>query len=95
MVQGLKGAMETSGAAMGLFLTLEESTAPMRQEAAEAGYYHSDVSGKDYPRLQILTIRELLEEGRKPSLPLLVLSPYQRAERVVRKAAEQSELFGG
>jgi len=95
MVQGLKGAMETSGAAMGLFLTLEESTAPMRQEAAEAGYYHSDLSGKDYPRLQILTVRELLEEGRKPSLPLLVLSAYQRAERVGRKAVEQSELFGG
>jgi len=28
-------------------------------------------------------------------LPLLVLSAYQRAERVGRKAVEQSELFGG
>jgi hypothetical protein len=52
------------------------------------------VSGKDYPRLQILTIRELLEEHRKPDLPLLVLPTYQKAERARAKAAEQSEMFG-
>ena len=66
----------------------------MKQEAAIAGRYHSEVSGKDYPRLQILTIRELLEEHRKPGLPLLVLPTYQRAERVEKEAAEQHELFG-
>ena len=94
MIQQLKGAMETHGAAMGLFVTLEEPTAPMKHEAAIAGTYHSEVSGKNYPRLQILTIRELLEEHRKPELPLLVLATYQRAERVEKKAAEQRELFG-
>ena len=94
MIQQLKGAMETHGAAMGLFVSLEEPTGPMKLEAAIAGTYHSEVSGKDYPRLQILTIRELLEEHRKPDLPLLVLPTYQRAERVEKKAAEQRELFG-
>ena len=94
MIQQLKGAMETHGAAMGLFVTLEEPTGPMKQEAAIAGTYHSEVSGKDYPRLQILTIRELLEEHRKPDLPPLVLPTYQRAERVEKQAAEQRELFG-
>ncbi|MBF6605729.1 MAG: restriction endonuclease [Chloroflexi bacterium] len=93
MVAQLKGDMQAHGAAMGLFVTLEEPTAPMRLEAAEAGYYHSDVSGKDYPGVQIITIRELLDEGRKPSLPLLVLPAFQQA-RPVRKAAEQAELFG-
>lgn len=38
----------------------------MKQEATVAGMYHSEASGKDYPRVQILTIRELLEEHRKP-----------------------------
>jgi DNA modification methylase len=94
MIQQFKGAMETHGAAMGVFITLEEPTGPMKQEAAIAGRYHSEVSGKDYPRLQILTIRELLEEHRKPDLPLLVLPTYQRAERVEKKAAEQAEMFG-
>jgi site-specific DNA-methyltransferase (adenine-specific) len=94
MIQQLKGAMETHGAAMGLFVTLEDPTGPMKQEAAIAGTYHSEVSGKDYPRLQILTIRELLEEHRKPDLPLLVLPTYQKAERVPAKTGEQRELFG-
>jgi Adenine specific DNA methylase Mod len=94
MIQQLKGAMETHGAAMGLFITLEEPTGPMKHEAAIAGAYHSELSGKDYPRLQIMTIRELLEEHRKPDLPLLVLPTYQKAERVEKKAADQAELFG-
>jgi len=32
----------------------------MKTEAASAGYYHSDWWGQDYPRIQILTIEELL-----------------------------------
>lgn len=91
-VAELKGDMGSQGASMGLFVTLEEPTAPMRLEATEAGFYHSDISGKDYPAVQIITIRELLEEGRKPNLPLLVLSPYQQAQPI-KKAAEQAELF--
>lgn len=51
------------------------------------------MSGKDYSRVQILTIRELLEEGHKPSLPPLVLPAYQQAQPI-KKAAEQAELFG-
>jgi hypothetical protein len=93
MVQQLKGAMETHGAAMGLFVTLDEPKGPMKQEAAIAGTYHSELSGKDYPRLQILTIRELLEEHRKPDLPLLVLSACQKAVRVAVDP-DQTELFG-
>lgn len=37
---------------------------------------------RDYPKLQILSIRELLEEHRKPALPPLVLPTFQPAERV-------------
>lgn len=92
-VRDLKGTIERERAALGLFVTLEEPTSPMRQEATEAGFYHSELSGRDYPKLQILTIRELLEEKRRPDLPLLVLPAYQRAEPL-KKAAEQSELFG-
>jgi hypothetical protein len=66
----------------------------MRQEAATAGVYQSALSGRDYPRIQIMTIRELREEHRKPDLSVLVLPAYQQAERVAKKAAEQGELFG-
>lgn len=45
---------------MGVFVTLEEPTKPMQKEALSAGYYHSPGWGKEYPRIQILTIEQLL-----------------------------------
>ena len=93
MVRDLKGVLEREHAEIGLFVTLEEPSGPMRQEAATAGVYHSALSGRDYPRVQLLSIRELLEEHRRPDLPLLVLPAYQQAQPV-KKAAEQAELFG-
>jgi len=93
-VRDLKGVLEREKAEIGLFVTLEEASGPMHLEATTAGVYRSELSGRDYPRIQILTIRELLEEHRRPDLPVLVLPAYQRAERVEKKAAEQGELFG-
>jgi len=40
---------------------------PVRTEAAGAGFYQSPL-GKKHPRLQLLTIKELLE-GKKLDLP--------------------------
>jgi DNA modification methylase len=93
-VRDLKGVLEREKAEIGLFVTLEEPSSPMQLEATTAGVYQSALSGRDYPRIQIITIRELLEEHRRPDLPLLVLPAYQQAERVAKKAAEQGELFG-
>jgi len=95
MIRDLKGTIEREGAQIGLFITLEEPTREMTLEATTAGVYTSPISGKDYPRIQILSIRELLEEHKKPMLPLLILPTYQQAERIAdKKAAEQRELFG-
>ena len=94
-VRDLKGTIEREKAEIGLFVTLEEPSREMELEATTAGFYTSPIDGRGYPRIQILTIRELLEEGKKPTLPLLILSPYQQAERIPdKKAAEQQELFG-
>jgi site-specific DNA-methyltransferase (adenine-specific) len=94
MVRDLKGVLDREKAEIGLFVTLEEPSGPMHLEATTAGVYHSELSGREYPRIQILTIRELLEEHRRPDLPVLVLPAYQQAERVDKKGAEQGELFG-
>lgn len=91
----LKGTIEREGAEIGLFITLEEPSKPMLLEASTAGVYTFPISGKDYPRIQILTIRQLLEEHAKPMLPLLLMPTYQQAERIpAKQAAEQKELFG-
>ena len=87
MVRDLKGTLERENAAMGIFVTLEEPTREMKLEATTAGIYR--VWGADYPKIQIVSIRELLEEGRKPSLPPLVLATYQRAERARERGGEQ------
>jgi DNA modification methylase len=55
-------------AELGVLITLQESTQPMRTEAAGAGFYQS-AWGK-HPRLQILTIAELLD-GKRVDMPPL------------------------
>jgi site-specific DNA-methyltransferase (adenine-specific) len=91
----LTHTVEREDAEIGVFITLEEPSREMELEATTGGVYTSPIDGRDYARIQILTIRELLEEGKKPMLPLLILSPYQQAERIAnKKAAEQQELFG-
>jgi site-specific DNA-methyltransferase (adenine-specific) len=95
MIRDLKGTIQREGAEIGLFITLEEPSKPMLLEASTAGVYTSPISGKDYPKIQILSIRQLLEEHTKPMLPLLLMPTYQQAERIpAKQAAEQKELFG-
>ncbi len=55
-------------AELGVLITLQDSTQPMRTEAAGAGFYQS-AWGK-HPRLQILTIAELLD-GKRVDMPPL------------------------
>lgn len=59
-IRDLRGTVEREGAAIGVFTTLEPPTAEMRTEAVAAGFYHSPNWGRDYPRIQILPIAELL-----------------------------------
>lgn len=92
MVNELRGTIEGEKAVIGLFITLEEPTKNMRMVADTAGVFHSEIWNKDYPKLQILTIRELLEEGRKPELPPFVMPTYQQAPKVVTDA-DQPGLF--
>ncbi len=91
-VRDLKGTLEREKAAMGIFVTLEEPTREMRLEATTAGMYR--VWERDYPKIQIVSIRELLEEGRKPALPPLVLPTFQQAERVKERGGEQLRIEG-
>jgi site-specific DNA-methyltransferase (adenine-specific) len=93
MVSDLAGVVAREGAAMGLFVTLEEPSAPMKMDAAQAGEFYSELSDRSYPRIQIITIRELLD-GWKPQIPLLVMPTYQQAEKVEEEAPGQEKLFG-
>jgi hypothetical protein len=59
-LRDLLGVLTREDAAIGVLISMEEPTKPMRAEAASAGFYTSPGWGKKYPRLQLLTIAELL-----------------------------------
>lgn len=55
-------------AAMGVLLSMQEPTRPMRDEAVNAGLYESPTWGRKYPKIQLLTVAELLD-GRRVEMP--------------------------
>ena len=77
-IRELGFVLEREKAEMGIFITLQEPTRDMITDAVSAGYYRSQLSGRDYPRIQILTIEELLK-GTKPKIPNQI-SPFKKAE---------------
>lgn len=92
-IRDLKGVLEREDAQIGLLITLESPTKPMMTEAAEAGLYESPMLGKKYPRLQILTIEELLE-GKKLEYPEgLRPDMFTRAKRQEKEKGKDKGLF--
>ena len=59
-IRDLVGVLSREKAEIGVLITLESPTKEMTKEAATAGVYHSDFWQKQYPRLQILTVEQLL-----------------------------------
>jgi len=76
--------------ALGIFITLEPPTAPMQTEAISAGFYHSPGWNKDYPKIQILTIEELLHDKAVAMPPQTQTSvTFARAQKIAQKEGEQ------
>ncbi len=92
-VRDLVGTLDREGAAMGIFLTLEEPTRAMTQEANAAGFYHSPGWNRDYPRVQILTVRELLAGTARVELPPAEYTTFRAARREKEEGGEQGSLF--
>ena len=90
LIRDLKGTVEREKAALGLFITLEEPTWDMRTEAVSAGFYRSEVWQRDFPKVQVRTVAELLD-GRGFELPPHP-SMYQAAQRVERPEGRQAGL---
>lgn len=66
-IRDLRGVIERENAEIGVLITLREPTQPMRVDAAESGLYESPW-GTKHPRIQILTIKELLT-GKSIDVP--------------------------
>lgn len=92
-IRDLRGVIEREKAQIGVLISMEKPTRPMRTEAASAGFYKSPWQEKPYPRLQILTIEELLNGKRIDCPPLGQVSiTFKKAARVRGKKAETAPL---
>jgi hypothetical protein len=61
-------------------------------EAVSSGYYHSDLWQREYPRIQILKMEQLLN-GRAIEMPKSIPSQFKQAEKVRKKDATRGDLF--
>jgi hypothetical protein len=75
----------------GIFITLAEPTKPMLLEAVKSGFYETPF-GK-FPKLQILTIRELFA-GDQPKLPWIDPNAFKKAAREASGVQSQLGLNG-
>jgi site-specific DNA-methyltransferase (adenine-specific) len=89
-IRELKTVVENQKAVIGAFITLESPTTPMVTEAISTGYYER--WGKKYPKIQILTIEELLKgkEIEYPQSPIDIT--FKKAEKVEATPEIQTEL---
>lgn len=76
-VQKLVGAVSEHDAQMGVLVCLAPPTRGMIDAANKSGSYVYELSGHSYPRVQIITIAELLA-GKRPNMPT-PLPAYKRA----------------
>ena len=86
-IRDLVGVINREKAQIGVFLSLNPPTAPMRREAASAGFYKSPW-GKNYPRIQLLTIEELLG-GKTVDYPHAADVTFKRAKRIRTGSSKQ------
>jgi site-specific DNA-methyltransferase (adenine-specific) len=79
--------------AIGVLITLEPPTGPMKEEAISSGYYHSPVWNKDYPKIQILTVEDLLA-GKGVDMPPQAQTSvtFARAQKMAKKEGVQPEM---
>ncbi len=68
-IRALGHVVTRENAQMGVLITMQDPTQPMRADAASGGFYQSP-SYSRYPRLQILTGKELLD-GKRIDIPPL------------------------
>lgn len=81
-IRELISVVDREKAVIGVYITLQEPTSNMGVEALEAGYYESEAFGA-FPKIQILTIKQLLE-GAKIKYP----SQLQRVDETFKKSSK-------
>ncbi|MHB0922573.1 MAG: DNA methyltransferase [Bellilinea sp.] len=88
IIRDIRGVVERENAAIGVLITLEPPSSEMIKEAVSAGFFSSELWQRKYPRLQILSIEDLLND-KQIQMP----APYgtfKKAQRVKTRGGQQT-----
>lgn len=94
MIRDLGHVIKREKAAIGLFITLNEPTRPMKEEAAGAGLYESPL-GDSFPKIQIITIEHLLDGSGYPRFPFDLSKGTHTFKKapIAQRKVEQETMF--
>jgi DNA modification methylase len=65
----LNSDRQREGAEIGIFITLQEPTKPMKAEAKAVGIYNHSMMRRNYDIIQIVTIEEIVEQNKHLDIP--------------------------
>jgi site-specific DNA-methyltransferase (adenine-specific) len=88
VIATLHGDMERENAKMATLITLEDPTKPMKEEASKTGLYFNPLMGKNYDKIQIVTVQELIEQEKRLELPL----SHEVLKTAVKQSGSNSQL---
>jgi len=94
-VRDLRGVLDREKAAIGVLISLQPPTREMQAEAASAGFYEHKTNKQKYPRIQLRTVRELMDgKGiERPSNVAALDETFKKAPESKKKHGEQKELI--
>ncbi len=95
-VRDLRGVLDREQAAIGILISLQPATGPMEAEAASAGFYEHKMNRQKYPRLQLRTVKELMEgKGiERPSNVAALDETFKKAPSAKHKPTGEQALPG-
>jgi len=91
-VRDLKGVIEREKSAIGVLISMQAFTKDMKIEATTAGFFESKLWGKKYPKIQLLTVDELLNGKKIEMPPIKQVSSTFKKSQTSKKMNTQYEL---
>ena len=93
-VRDLRGVLEREKAAIGVLISLQPPTREMQTEAASAGFYEHKMNRQKYPRIQLRTVKELMDGKNieRPSNVAAMDETFKKAPKAKAKGGDQAAL---
>ncbi len=90
-IRDLVGTMTLENASIAIFITLENPTKDMITTAKKAGFYQNKYFTQNYDRIQIVTVRDIIENQQRLNVRL-ALEVLKSAEKIKETQVTQKEL---